>query len=213
MQKIKTLLFNKFFSDLKIITKILDKEKININGIYNREENILMDIKSIEPQLILIIKENGNNNYECNQLIKNIKKIMSSMVIIIISISEQEIIINEVLSYLDVCKNDNNLSIIKENVNKLLIDTCSNEEIYEKYNKLLARIRFEEILDDFELTSTEKKIFYLKKVGLTRTEIAEKRIISNSTVRNQITSILKKIGGKNIKDAILKVDGIAFNKN
>lgn len=60
-------------------------------------------------------------------------------------------------------------------------------------------------LDTFNLTPREKQIYMQKKEGLSNQEIADLYVLSISTVRNQITSILNKIGSTTTAFAFDKI--------
>jgi DNA-binding NarL/FixJ family response regulator len=68
-------------------------------------------------------------------------------------------------------------------------------------------VKFKELsyLDTFNLTPREKQIYMQKKEGRSNHEIAELYVLSLSTVRNQISSILNKIGASTTAFAFKKI--------
>ena len=71
------------------------------------------------------------------------------------------------------------------------------------------------LIDDFnklkkqeqlkDLTNAEKDLFELLEKGYSRSEIQEKLIKTENTIKTQIKNILKKLGVKNTKEAVRKV--------
>lgn len=61
-----------------------------------------------------------------------------------------------------------------------------------------------------KLTSAEREIMDLIEQGNTYTEIENKLFKSSQTIKNQINSLLKKIGAKTVKEAIKKVKKKVF---
>ncbi|MBJ6362499.1 response regulator [Paenibacillus sp. GCM10012307] len=68
-------------------------------------------------------------------------------------------------------------------------------------------VKYKELsyLDTFNLTPREKTIYLHKKEGLSNQEIADLYMLSISTVRNQITSMLNKIGASTTAFAFQKI--------
>jgi len=68
-------------------------------------------------------------------------------------------------------------------------------------------VKFKELsyLDTFNLTPREKQIYMQKKEGRSNQEIADLYVLSISTVRNQITSMLDKIGASTTTFAFEKI--------
>lgn len=102
--------------------------------------------------------------------------------IIYLTTSNNSTIINKILDYVQ-------KKIQKNNKEKPDIQT-------------LKRIS---VLDNFQLTPQEKKIYIYLEQGKTRSEIAKKLVLSEITIRNAVSRILKKMAVKNSREAILKV--------
>lgn len=68
-------------------------------------------------------------------------------------------------------------------------------------------VKYKELsyLDTFNLTPREKQIYMHKKEGRSNQEIADLYVLSISTVRNQITSMLNKIGASTTAFAFEKI--------
>lgn len=200
MSKVETVVFSKSISYLKKTLELLTKEdEFGITGIYTEMEKLLEDLKDINPQLILIVRENEINNGQLKGLINYMNEGVLSKVMLVNFIEDNKFVISEIMS----CKDD--LSTISKTIRDIYKNRYANDSIYQDYKKLLEGIRFNEVLDKFELTTAEKKILYLKNIGLTRKEIAEKRVVSNETIRNQITKILKKMRASNTEEALCKI--------
>jgi DNA-binding NarL/FixJ family response regulator len=63
-------------------------------------------------------------------------------------------------------------------------------------------IRMKELEQYSKLTTAEKNVLALLEKGESRTQIIEKLVISESTLKNQITQILKKFKVKTGKEVI-----------
>jgi len=69
--------------------------------------------------------------------------------------------------------------------------------------KEFARLKREEQLK--ELTPAEREVFELIEAGYTQTQIEQKLYKAESTLKNQVNKILKKLGVKSSKEAIERV--------
>jgi DNA-binding NarL/FixJ family response regulator len=204
VSKVETLVFSKSVYYLEKTLKLLTKEeRVKITGVYMEMTKLLSDLKDINPKLIFIVIKNGDDNSQFDELINYVNGNIISKVILVNFIEDDKFIISEVLS----CKDDLNI------ISKIMTDICKNkyldDSVYQEYEKLLESSVFNDVLDKLGLTHTEKKILYLKRTGLTRKEIAEKRVVSNETIRNHITNILRKIGANNTEEALRKVKSMA----
>jgi DNA-binding CsgD family transcriptional regulator len=81
----------------------------------------------------------------------------------------------------------------------------ANAKVKNHDSDLLLEKKKEFLLDNFQLTQGEKKIYKYIESGMTRTEIANKLALSKITVRNTISRILKKISVKSSQEAVKKV--------
>jgi len=69
--------------------------------------------------------------------------------------------------------------------------------------KEFARLKREELLKD--LTPAEREVFELMEAGYTQPQIERKLFKAESTLKNQVNKILKKLGVKSGKEAVEKV--------
>ena len=97
--------------------------------------------------------------------------------------------------------------VSKSNIH-LLAETirqaASEQELpLDALRKEYLRLRREEMLR--ELTVTEREIFELHESGLTMVQIQEQLYKEKSTLKSHINRILRKIGARNMNDAIEKV--------
>ncbi|MCS1351943.1 response regulator transcription factor [Mechercharimyces sp. CAU 1602] len=70
----------------------------------------------------------------------------------------------------------------------------------------LARLRREEALHS--LTPAEREIFTLLELGYTQTQIMKKLYKAESTVKNQVNRILKKLRVRTSREAVAKINGV-----
>ncbi|MUT67005.1 response regulator transcription factor [Paenibacillus sp. NEAU-GSW1] len=80
---------------------------------------------------------------------------------------------------------------------------CHNPEPMEALLKELSRLKREEQLK--ELTAAEREVFELIEDGYTQPQIEKKLYKAESTLKNQVNKMLKKLGVKSSKEAIEKV--------
>lgn len=90
--------------------------------------------------------------------------------------------------------------------NQMIVFSLSDES--QLIKRILKEKRKEDLLDNFGLSPREKKVYSFLETGLTRTEIACQMNISENTVRNFISRMLKKLDVKNTKIAILKINDL-----
>ena len=97
--------------------------------------------------------------------------------------------------------------VSKSNI-RLLAETirqaaCQQELPLDALRKEFLRLRREEMLR--ELTVTEREIFELHESGLSMVQIGQQLYKEKSTLKSHINRILRKIGARNMTEAIEKV--------
>ena len=102
--------------------------------------------------------------------------------------------------------------VSKSNV-KLLAEmirqAASHQELpLDALRKEYLRLRREEMLR--ELTAAEREIFELLESGLSMDQIQQKLYKERSTLKSQINRILRKIGARNMNEAIEKVQQLGI---
>ncbi|WP_242992573.1 helix-turn-helix transcriptional regulator [Clostridium botulinum] len=120
--------------------------------------------------------------------------------------SDRKYVLSNISACISKDLNEDNFKFIIKCIIENLMLWEGKENIFDDYSNLLDKITFNKVLDKFNLTDTEKEILNLKKSGLTRKEIASRRVVSDETIRNHITNILKKLQANSTKEALCKVN-------
>ncbi|MGE5604376.1 MAG: helix-turn-helix transcriptional regulator [Bacteroidota bacterium] len=78
-----------------------------------------------------------------------------------------------------------------------------------EYEALTKEKKKNTLLERFCLTQREKEIYNYLELGFSRTQIAKELNLSVATVKNQISSLCKKISAPNTKMAVQKIKELA----
>lgn len=210
MKKLNTLVYySSNICDIGIPIFLTNNNNIDIKGYCLSEEEFKNSLMTSKPELILIIKSFEDTTDKFNNLIRVVTEKFSSIIVMFVNITNNR---GYILSNISACiskdLNKNNFKLIIKYMIEVLMLWKGKENIFNDYSNLLDKITFNKVLDKFNLTDTEKEILNLKKNGLTRKEIASRKVVSDETVRNHITNILKKLQANNTKEALCKVSNI-----
>ncbi len=80
---------------------------------------------------------------------------------------------------------------------------CAQRTAVQVLLKDYARLKREEQLQP--LSPAEREVFHLIEEGYTQSQIGKKLFKAESTLKNQVTNMLRKLGVKNSKEAVRKV--------
>ena len=97
--------------------------------------------------------------------------------------------------------------ILKENyleIPNIIRLLYKNETPFKVLTNEFSRLKKEELLND--LSRPEKELFYLLEQNYTQKEIEQLLFKTQNTIKTQIKSILKKLGVKNTKEAVKKIE-------
>jgi two-component system, NarL family, response regulator DevR len=200
MSKIKLLIVEDDADWITALTSFLEKENdIDIVATVSDKENALKVIKENAIDIILMdINLTGNKCdgiFATSEICLNYK----IKIIMLTNLNEEKLIID---SYTAGAVN----FILKSNHYDILpaIRLAYNKESsLEILLKEYLRLKEEEQLK--VLTSAEKEILKLVNEGYTHTQIQKKLYKSESTIKNQINKLLKKLDSSSMKEAIKKV--------
>lgn len=187
------------------ISNLLNKEDdIRVVGTADSKESAVKLIKdNLSFDVILMDISLSSNKYDGIEAALEIKELKKdAKIIMLTSFEEKELIIDSFTA--------GAVKYVKKTDYKTIAD-----EIREVYNEKSSYKAYELLIADFsklkkeeqlkDLTSAEKEVFELLEKGYTRSEIQEKLIKTENTIKTQIKNILKKLGVKNTKEAVRKV--------
>ncbi|WDV46521.1 helix-turn-helix transcriptional regulator [Clostridiaceae bacterium M8S5] len=186
-------------------TEIFTNQNIVNIKYHDLDDPIISKIVTLNPNLIFLIKYADEHDYVDKKYILSLKNVISSSIVILNFVLESntisEISVHFSNSY---CYKD--YLIFKKLVNFFSVkDDTFKYHIPLNTIAMLDELYFDKILTEFNLTPTEKEIVKLKRLNLTRKEIAKKRVVSEDTIRNHISNILKKLDCVNTKEALCKI--------
>ncbi len=186
---------------------MIENSNITVQGCYLNEEELRNSLITSKPKLILILKSFEDTTDKFNNLIKAVTESLPSIFVMFINItSDRKYVLSNISACISKDLNEDNFKFIIKCIIENLMLWEGKENIFDDYSNLLDKITFNKVLDKFNLTDTEKEILNLKKSGLTRKEIASRRVVSDETIRNHITNILKKLQANSTKEALCKVN-------
>ncbi|MCW6109120.1 helix-turn-helix transcriptional regulator [Clostridium sporogenes] len=176
--------------DIDIPIFLIENNNITVQGCYLNEEELRNSLITSKPELILILKSFEDTTAKFNNLIKAVTESLPSIFVMFINItSDRKYVLSNISACISKYLNEDNFKFIIKCIIENLMLREGKENIFDDYSNLSDKITFNKVLDKFNLTDTEKEILNLKKSGLTRKEIASRRVVSDETVRNHITNI------------------------
>ncbi|GGG04490.1 response regulator [Paenibacillus abyssi] len=96
-------------------------------------------------------------------------------------------------------------AVRKAAVDRSGIDAAAARQVLEEFRRLKRMEREYEVYRFKEsITKTELEVLSMIDKGLTQSQIADQSFISLRTVKNHVSNILRKIGGKSSKEAAQK---------
>lgn len=193
MSKIKVLIFdkNKLYKD-SLSRLLKDKKKIKSVFAISQYEHVMPVLEKFFPDVVLINNLNLSGE-ELENLVKNIKAIENKINIFILQ--SKEVSFNKKIErYIDlkisVSKDYKYLyKMITKYVNKTSNDNIKEENEEFKFHNLTKR---------------EMDVMNLIAEGLTNRAISKELVISERTVKNHVSSILKKLSVNDRTQALIK---------
>ncbi|MCF8000442.1 MAG: response regulator transcription factor [Halanaerobiales bacterium] len=193
MSKIKVLIFdkNKLYKDA-ISHLLKNKEKIKSVFSISQYEHVIPVLEKFLPDLVLINNLDVTRE-ELEKLVKNIKAIDKQINIFILN--NKEVFFNTRLErYIDL-----KISVSKDH--KYLYSMIT------KYVNTISNDSVKEVNTEFKfhnLTKREMDVMELISQGFTNRAISEELVISERTVKNHVSSILKKLSVNDRTQALIK---------
>ena len=193
MSRIKVLIFdkNKLYKD-SISHLLKDKEKIKSVFSISQYEHVIPVLEKFFPDLVLINNLNVTRE-ELEKLVKNIKAIDKQINIFILK-NKGAFFNTKIERYIDL-----KVSVSKDH--KYLYSMIT------KYVNTISNDTVKEVNNEFKfhnLTKREMDVMKLISQGLSNRAISEELVISERTVKNHVSSILKKLSANDRTQALIK---------
>ncbi|HEY0826704.1 MAG TPA: response regulator transcription factor [Bacilli bacterium] len=207
MEKIRVLLVEDDPIWRKSLAEYLSREDdILIVGAVETKDEAVQISRLVKIDIILMDINLTENRLDGIDAAIEINQIQKTKVIVLTGLNEEEIILNAftagVVNYV--------LKTEFRNIPNIIRSTHNTNPI-EFLIKDYARLKQEEHLK--ELTPAEREVFELVELGYTQTQMEQKLHKAESTLKNQINTILKKLNVQSRKEAVQKVRGFGLFKS
>lgn len=202
MDKIKVAIVEDDLEWLNIIKILLSNEEdIIVVGIVTNKEEALKLADAINQIDIFLVDINlTENNLDGIYVALELKERgYAGKIIMLTSLNDADIIRTSFQAGVT----DYFLKKNAPELSKLIRETYYERTPIEILANDYCRLKQEEQLNT--LTPAEREVYELAEQGLTRTQIEKKLIKSENTIKSQIKNILKKMGVSSTKEAIKKV--------
>ncbi|WP_025028998.1 response regulator transcription factor [Caldalkalibacillus mannanilyticus] len=197
MNKIRILIVENDSDWLKELIKLLNSDKdILVVGTAVTKEEAVQFAQTIQFDIALMDINLSENNLDGIYAAFKIGKICKSKIIMLASLNDEEIIEKAFTAGAVNFITKEKYMQIPHVIREVYRTVTPIEILVRKYRNL----KKEEQLKC--LTPAEKAVFELVEQGYTRSQIEKKLLKTESTVKNQIKNIIKKIGGSNLKKSI-----------
>ncbi|MDB5054454.1 MAG: DNA-binding response regulator [Bacilli bacterium] len=200
MNKIKILIVEDDLDWLRLMTCFLNNEHdFIIVGTASNKEDALQLVKTEDIDVILMDINLSENNYDGIYAASEICQIKKVKVIMLTSLIEHETITQSFTAGAVNFIHKTRFQEIPAAIRLAVHPFSPIEVLLKDYH----RLKHEEELKP--LTQSEREVFELVEKGYTRSQMEQKLFKSESTLKNQVNSMLKKLGVKSSKEAIEKV--------
>ena len=200
MYRIKVLIVDDDMDWIKIMKRFLREENdIAVVATAPNKDEALKSVKENEVDIILMDINLTGNKYDGIYLAAEITQLSKAKIIMLTAMSNEDIIV-------DSFKAGAVNFISKEeyiNIPNIIRSTYKSITPLEVLLKDYSRLKEEEQLN--ELTPAEKEVFRCIEGGCTQAESQKRLFKSESTIKNQISQILKKLCVKSSREAVRKV--------
>ena len=181
-------------SDLHVVKAVETKDEAIHYCKHNKHDIVLMDINLT------------HNNLDGIQAILELNLIgTEAKVIALTSLSDEKVIIETYTAGAIQYISKNDFRILPETIRRAMNSTSPQEILAREYMRLREAEQYN------KLTAAEREIVTLSQEGATREQIKEKLNKSEGTLKNQITSILRKFGVRSMKEVDKKIKSRGLN--
>ena len=204
LNKIKILLVEDDSNWITLISKLLQKEEdLLLVKTTDDSDDAINYTKNNYVDLAILDLSLTTNNLEGLALASKLKTIKDIKIVILTSLSSQEIILDSFVTGATQFLSKENCNCLASVVRTAMHNPMPVEILTQNYcNEITLK----------NLSTAENEVFNLLHSGYDKNEIAKKLNKSPKTVKNQITGILKKLDVKSCKQAIRLVDSKKFSQ-
>ena len=197
MNSIRVLIVDDDIDWQKGIIELLNKEiDISIVAVASNKEEAIKIINSLNVDIVLMDINLHDNLTEGIRITAEISDLCKTKIIMLTSYNSEDMIIKSFTAGASnfVLKSD--FKKIPETIRETF-NSCTPVEVLAKNH---AKLQKELYLN--KLTSAERQIYDFCESGYTLRDIEDATKKSSNTIRNQINSILSKLGAKNMQQSI-----------
>lgn len=200
MSHIRVLLVEDDTDWIKGMTTFLNKEEdILIVGAATTSQEAIHLAKTLAFDVVLMDIQLTDNQYEGIYTAIEIHQIHSAKIIMLTSLSDETVMTQAftagAVNYIE----KNNFKELPHAIRSAYHHPSAMDALLKEY----ARLKREEQLK--ELTTAEREVFELIEEGYTQSQIEKKLYKAESTLKNQVNKMLKKLGVRSSREAVDKV--------
>ncbi|KQO00592.1 response regulator transcription factor [Paenibacillus sp. Leaf72] len=200
MSHIRVLLVEDDPDWVKAMTLFLNKEAdLLIVGAASTAEEALSLARTLSFDVALLDIQLADHQQNGIYTAVEMHRIHAAKIIMLTSMSEEEVMTQAftagAINYIE----KTNFRQLPEAIRSAYHHPAPMEALLKEF----ARLKREEQLKD--LTSAEREVFELIEQGYTQTQIEQKLYKAESTLKNQVNKMLKKLGVRSRKEAVEKV--------
>ncbi|MBN2980174.1 MULTISPECIES: response regulator transcription factor [Cohnella] len=200
MEHIKVLLVEDDPEWIKALTSYLNHEEdILVVGAAMRKEEAVRMARTLEFDVVLMDIQLGEGGLDGIYAAMEIHDIRPAKIIMLTSLSDERVITQAftagAVDYVEKSR--------FKDIPHAIRTACRHPAAMDALLKEFARLKREEQLK--ALTPAEREVFELIEEGYTQPQIEQKLYKAESTLKNQVNKILKKLGAKTSKQAVEKV--------
>ncbi|WP_341277757.1 response regulator transcription factor [Paenibacillus sp. FSL H8-0537] len=200
MSHIRVLLVEDDPDWVKAMTLFLNKEAdLLVVGAASTAEEALSLARTLSFDVALLDIQLADHQQNGIYTAVEMHRIHSAKIIMLTSMSEEDIMTQAftagAINYIE----KTNFRQLPEAIRSAYHHPAPMEALLKEF----ARLKREEQLKD--LTSAEREVFELIEQGYTQTQIEQKLYKAESTLKNQVNKLLKKLGVRSRKEAVEKV--------
>lgn len=163
-----------------------------------RDEAVSM-VHAIDVDVVLMDINLTETRYDGIYAAAEISRFNKVKILMLTALDDEDLVLNSFIAGAVNFISKSQYQAIPEAIRATYHDRSPVEIVLRDYSRLKEAEQVQ------SLTRSEREVLALAEEGLSRAQISRKLHKSEQTIKNQIGAILKKLGVKRIKDAIIKV--------
>lgn len=185
---------------LNILEELLGIEKdFEIIGAFTTKEDVINFVKKNKIDVMLMDVNLTGDSHDGIDAVYQIQQIQKIKTIMLSGISNNDVFLKAYDAGVSLFVQKINFNFIPHAIVSVYKNNYPTEVLANEYKSLKKEKMFD------SLTECEQQIIEYSNKGLSRKQIVAKTNKAMSTIRNQISSILKKIDVKSLKEAVFKL--------